>query len=94
MSILRKSMIHNNTEMINVLNELKSRFNIIGIKSSFEDEGVYFNELIKLKELTTITNLDLNIKIGGCEAISDINNCVALNVNGIVAPMIESRVCS
>ena len=84
-------MIHNNKEMINILNELKSKFNIIGIKSSFEDEGVYFNELIKLKELTTITNLDLNIKIGGCEAISDINNCVALNVNGIVAPMIESE---
>tara|TARA_B100001059_G_C17739093_1_gene530579 strand:- start:234 stop:1019 length:786 start_codon:yes stop_codon:yes gene_type:complete len=84
-------MIHNNIEMINVLKKLKSEFNIIGIKSSFEDEGVYFNELIKLKELTTITDIDLNIKIGGCEAISDINNCVSLNVNGIIAPMIESE---
>ena len=59
-------MIHNNKEMINILKKLKSEFNIIGIKSSFEDEGVYFNELIKLKELTTITDIDLNIKIGGC----------------------------
>ena len=84
-------MIHNNDEMINTLKKLKSEFNIIGIKSSFEDEGVYFNELIKLKELSTISNVDLNIKIGGCEAISDINNCVSLNVNGIVAPMIESE---
>lgn len=84
-------MIHNNEEMINTLKKLKSEFNIIGIKSSFEDEGVYFNELIKLKELSTISNVDLNIKIGGCEAISDINNCVSLNVNGIVAPMIESE---
>ena len=40
-------MIHNNKEMINILNKLKSKFNIIGIKSSFEDEGVYYNELIK-----------------------------------------------
>lgn len=77
--------------MINILNKLKSEFNIIGIKSSFEDEGVYFNELIKLKELATISGIDLNIKIGGCEAISDINNCVSLNVNGVVAPMIETE---
>ena len=31
------------------------------------------------------------MKIGGCEAISDINNCLLLDVNGIVAPMVESE---
>ena len=30
------------------------------------------------------------MKIGGCEAISDINNCLVLNVDGMVAPMVES----
>jgi citrate lyase beta subunit len=33
----------------------------------------------------------LSVKIGGCEAISDINRCIDLNVDGIVAPMVESR---
>ena len=83
-------MIQNQNELLNELKNLKTEYDVCGIKSSFEDEGVIFNELIKLKELCISSNIDLNIKIGGCEAISDINNCLLLNVNGIVAPMVES----
>ena len=63
---------------------------MVGIKSSFEDEGVQFNELIRLKQLCNLSNIVLNIKIGGCEAISDINNSLLIDSDGIVAPMIES----
>tara|TARA_R100000315_G_C5195588_1_gene114477 strand:- start:43 stop:825 length:783 start_codon:yes stop_codon:yes gene_type:complete len=83
-------MIHNSKELLKSLKHLKEKYNVVGIKSSFEDEGVIFNELIKLKELCVLSGLDLNIKIGGCEAISDIKNCLLLNVNGVIAPMIES----
>ena len=83
-------MIHNSKQLLKSLKFLKKEFNVVGIKSSFEDEGVIFNELIKLKELCVLSNLELNIKIGGCEAISDIKNCLLLNVNNIIAPMIES----
>ena len=83
-------MIQNQKELLRELKQLKSKYNVVGIKSSFEDEGVIFNELIKLKELCLSCGIELNIKIGGCEAISDINNCLLLNVNGIVAPMVES----
>ena len=83
-------MIQNQKELLRELKQLKSKYNVVGIKSSFEDEGVIFNELIKLKELCLLCGVELNIKIGGCEAISDINNCLLLNVNGIVAPMVES----
>ena len=83
-------MIQNQKELLRELKQLKSKYNVVGIKSSFEDEGVIFNELIKLKELCLSCGVELNIKIGGCEAISDINNCLLLNVNGIVAPMVES----
>ena len=83
-------MIQNQKELLRELKQLKSKYNVVGIKSSFEDEGVIFNELIKLKELCLSCDIELNIKIGGCEAISDINNCLLLNVNGIVAPMVES----
>ena len=83
-------MIQNQKELLRELKQLKSKYNVVGIKSSFEDEGVQFNELIRLKQLCNLSNIVFNIKIGGCEAISDINNCLVLNVDGMVAPMVES----
>jgi len=83
-------MIQNQKELLKELKELKSKYNVVGIKSSFEDEGVQFNELIRLKQLCNLSNIVLNIKIGGCEAISDINNSLLIDSDGIVAPMVES----
>ena len=83
-------MIQNQKELLNELKELKNKYNVVGIKSSFEDEGVQFNELIRLKQLCNLSNIIFNVKIGGCEAISDINNCMLLDADGMVAPMVES----
>jgi len=63
----------------------------VGIKQSFEDEGILFDDVVKMKRICSSVNAFLNVKIGGCEAISDINNCLLLDVDGIVAPMIESE---
>tara|TARA_Y100000310_G_C20501144_1_gene724041 strand:- start:76 stop:858 length:783 start_codon:yes stop_codon:yes gene_type:complete len=83
-------MIYNHKELLRSLKQLKRDYGAVGIKSSFEDEGVIFNELIRLRELCIRANMKFTMKIGGCEAISDINNCLLLNVDGIVAPMVES----
>ena len=64
---------------------------VVGIKQSFEDEGVILEDVIKIKRLCDSLNLQINIKIGGCEAISDLNNSMMMGVSGIVAPMIESE---
>ena len=64
---------------------------VVGIKQSFEDEGVILDDVLKIKRLCDKLELDLNVKIGGCEAISDLNNCLSMEVSGIVAPMIESE---
>ena len=37
-------MIQNQKELLRELKQLKSKYNVVGIKSSFEDEGVQFNE--------------------------------------------------
>tara|TARA_B100000959_G_scaffold206708_1_gene216827 strand:- start:4739 stop:5509 length:771 start_codon:yes stop_codon:yes gene_type:complete len=71
------------------LNKLKEN-GVVGIKQSFEDEGVLDRDLVTMNQLCKSTGLNLSVKIGGCEAISDIYRCLDLNVNGIVAPMIES----
>ena len=64
---------------------------IIGIKQSFEDEGVIFDDVVKMKRICDSVGACVSVKIGGCEAISDINNCLLLDVDGIVAPMVESE---
>ena len=64
---------------------------VVGIKQSFEDEGVILEDVAKIKRLCDALNLQTNIKIGGCEAITDLNNSIMMGVSGIVAPMVESE---
>jgi len=44
-----------------------------------------------MRAMTLAANLDLNVKVGGCEARNDISFCKKIGVNGIVAPMVESK---
>ena len=76
-------------KLINSLKNLK-RFNAVAIKQSLEDEGASYEDLIVMKKITKKAGLDLNVKIGGCEAKNDIYFCEWLKVTGIVAPMVES----
>ncbi|MCK9429853.1 MAG: HpcH/HpaI aldolase/citrate lyase family protein [Candidatus Omnitrophica bacterium] len=76
--------------LIKQLEQLSNRYNIIGIKQSFEDEGVLLNDVITMRRITELCGLELFVKIGGCEAKSDINNCVQLGVDNIIAPMVET----
>lgn len=62
-----------------------------GIKVSFEDEGALHNEIISMRNLTTSVGLELSVKIGGCEAKREIVDCIDLNCDTIVAPMVESK---
>ena len=73
-----------------ILFKLK-QFGCSGIKISFEDEGALYNEIISMNHLTSSVGLELSIKIGGCEAKRDIIDCIDLNCDTIVAPMIESK---
>ena len=76
--------------IILILKKLKKK-GAIAIKQSFEDEGASFEEIKIMRKITKKVNLKQNIKIGGCEAKNDINFCSKLKVDGIVAPMVESR---
>ena len=78
------------TEIVKQLEALRER-GVVGIKQSFEDEGVILEDVLKIKRICDSLNLKLSIKIGGCEAISDLNNSLMMEASGIVAPMIESE---
>jgi 4-hydroxy-2-oxoheptanedioate aldolase len=77
-------------KMVDVLKDLKENHHIVGVKAEFEAEGTRLEESLRLKEVVTKAGLDLAIKIGGCEAISNMYEARVVGVNTIIAPMIES----
>lgn len=75
---------------VKILTDLIENEGLIGIKTSFEDEGALFNETIRLKEICNQGKTKLTLKIGGPEAIRDIKDSLIIGVKGLVAPMVES----
>ena len=73
------------------LNSLSKIHNVVGIKQSFEDEGAILSDVITMRRITELSNLKMYVKVGGCEAITDINNCVSNSIDAIIAPMIETE---
>lgn len=71
--------------------KLKQKYNCVGIKTSFEDEGANATDIIRLRKLTAENGLKLAVKIGGCEAKTDIKNAMDLCCDSIVGPMIETN---
>lgn len=60
------------------------------IKISLEDEGLTFDQCVKIANASHQNQIPLNMKIGGAEAISDIRFAENIGCEGCVAPMIES----
>jgi hypothetical protein len=77
-------------DLIQGMTDLKKNHGVIGIKQSFEDEGVLYHDIIHIKRFTETCGLETFVKIGGCEAKSDLFNCIRLGVNSAIAPMVET----
>lgn len=71
--------------------KLKNKYSCIGVKTSFEDEGANPTDVIRLRSLTSENGLKLAIKIGGCEAKTDVRTAIDLAADSLVGPMIESK---
>lgn len=74
-----------------LLKELKNQYGVIAVKAEFEAEGSRKDELIMLREFVYRSDLNFIIKIGGCEAVHDLDQCKLLGATGIMAPMIETE---
>jgi 4-hydroxy-2-oxoheptanedioate aldolase len=83
-------MIKIEQKMVNLLVDLKNNYHVVGIKSEFEAEGTRMEEAMLLKNVISKAGLDLNIKIGGCEAIKDMFDSISLGATRIIGPMIET----
>jgi 4-hydroxy-2-oxoheptanedioate aldolase len=71
--------------------KLKNKFKLYGLKGEFEAEGSSFEDISKLRNLTSRNKIKLFVKIGGVEALNDIYQCIDIGVDGIIAPMVESK---
>ena len=82
----------NSTEkkMLDALKALKDNHNVLAVKAEFEAEGSRTDELVMLNEVVFRADMNLIIKIGGCEAVRDLDQCRLLGASGIMAPMIET----
>ena len=77
-------------EMISLLKDLKENHNVCGVKTEFEAEGASIEEMLYLKQLIKGLDLKLSIKIGGCEAITDLISTKKIGANSVIVPMVES----
>lgn len=77
-------------KMLNILKKLRENYGVLAIKAEFEAEGSRTDELVMLNEVVFRADMKLFIKIGGCEAIRDLDQCRMLGASGIMAPMIET----
>lgn len=78
-------------KMVDTLTDLKENHHVSAVKAEFEAEGTRLEEALRLKEVVTRAELDLAIKIGGCEAIKDMFDARSIGANTIIAPMIETE---
>ena len=78
-------------DMKNLLKDLKESCGVIGVKAEFESEGASLEEALYLKNITSDSDLDFTLKIGGCAAIKDMYDAKIIGADSLVAPMIESK---
>ena len=78
-------------KLLQQVDDLKKSTSFLAIKAEYEAEGADNDEIQYLRTFTKAANLKLFVKIGGVEAKNDIFNCIKIGVDGIIAPMVESK---
>lgn len=78
------------TRMLDMLKRGRDDYGIVAVKAEFEAEGTRPDELLRLLDLTRRAGLKVALKIGGCEAVSDLQAARLYGADYLIAPMVET----
>jgi len=76
--------------MLDVIKRGRDEFGIVALKAEFEAEGTRPDELLRLLEIAFRADIRVAIKIGGCEALSDLFSTKLYGAHYVIAPMVET----
>lgn len=77
-------------EMVELLENLRDKNGVTAVKAEFEAEASRIQEVMRLKDVASRAGLELVLKIGGAEAITDMFEAEHIGASVLIAPMIES----